>query len=257
MISLSVDTTSQSFALGQVSGVLFIAAVAITLLWKLSTSWRAPSTPYGGDPAETARLEGKRRKLTIAVTLLIAAAAVVQAVIAYNPEPRASETAPPGGAEAALHQPSSITAPDSFGDYRLMTGEAAERAETAVLAGRSKPQGLRAWYYDKHGDEDVHAVFMARSTEWDPTLKDEKNTQSISQEFQGFFAGAKARDVAKFDPGQAGGGLSCGYVTGPDGDQSVCVWSDATTFGVLRIVDPTALADAAQITTALRTSAMR
>lgn len=258
MIPLSVDTTSQSYALGQVTGVLAVAAIAIAGLWWQTASWRAPSTPVGGDPAETSRVEAKRRIQIVGVTVLIAAAAVGKAVLDYNPEPRASQTPPPSSANAgALYQPSSssITAPDGFGGFRLMTGAAAERAATSVLAGRSMPDGVKIWYYGKDGDEDLHAVFMARSTEWDPTLYDEKNSKSISQEFRNFFAGAKAHDVTKFDPGPAGGGLSCGYSQGPAGDQSICAWSDATAFGALRLLDPTSLTDAARTATSLRTIA--
>ncbi|MEV6951091.1 hypothetical protein [Streptomyces sp. NPDC051183] len=68
-----------------------------------------------------------------------------------------------------------------------------------MLADRSKPDALRLWFYDQDGDETVRAVFTARSTEWDPALRDEKSSKSIS-----------------FDPGPAGGGLSCGYAAGPD-----------------------------------------
>ncbi|MFB6614246.1 hypothetical protein ACFCV9_08535 [Streptomyces sp. NPDC056367] len=147
-----------------------------------------------------------------------------------------------------------VTAPESLGDYRLLTGDAAARAEAAVLAGRRKPDIGRFWYYDKDGDEVVHALFLARSTVWDPELRGEKERDSVSQEFRNFFAGAKAHDVREFAPGPDGGGLSCGYTTGPDGDRAICAWSGAATFGVLRLADPTGLPDAARLALALRTT---
>ncbi|MGW2042440.1 hypothetical protein [Streptomyces virginiae] len=45
--------------------------------------------------------------------------------------------------------------------------------------------------------------------------------------FRNYVAGAEARDVARFPAGRHGGGLGCGHVTGPDGDQTLCAGSDA------------------------------
>lgn len=261
MIALSVDTTSQSYAAGQVAGVLAVALIAIVALWKLTSSWRAPSTPPGGDPAATARVESKRRVLVIGVTVLIAAAAGVKATISYNPEPRASETTATGpvseGRGSAADAPRTIALPDSFADFRLLTGAAAERTEAEVMAGRKLPEGAKVGYYDKGGDENLELFVVVRSAEWDPKVYDEKATESISQEFRNFFAAAKAHDVTRFDAGPYGGGLSCGLATGLDGDQSVCAWSDATTFGAVRLVRETRLPNAAQTTLTLRNAATR
>lgn len=188
--------------------------------------------------------------------MLIAAPFVTFAVAGYAPEPRAADTPRAAAAGDAAGPPANgerpVTAPESIGDYRLLTGDAAARAEAAVLAGRSKPEVGRFWYYDKDGDEEVHALFFARSTTWDPKLRSEKERDSVSQEFRNFFAGAKAHDVRQFDPGPDGGGLNCGTAMGPASGQAICAWSDATTFGVLRLADPTALPEAARMTLALR-----
>jgi hypothetical protein len=74
VIIAAVDTTSAEYAAGQVAGVLTVALVAIALLWRQTRSWRAPSTPFGGDPAQTLREQRKRLLLIIGVTVLIAAA---------------------------------------------------------------------------------------------------------------------------------------------------------------------------------------
>ncbi|MFD3328390.1 hypothetical protein [Streptomyces sp. NPDC058701] len=254
-----VDTTSQSFAIGRVTGVLSIFGVAIVLLWRLTRSWRAPSTPAGGDHAATLHEERRRRLIIIGLTALIAVGAGIQAVAAYNPEPRASEAVETGpvsdsqGGQADTSR--TVVLPDSFGEFRLMTGEAAKQTEAAVLAGRKPPQGMKTGYYDKDGDENLDLLVMVRSAEWYPQIREEKATNSISQEFLNYFAGAKAHDVTRFDPGQYGGGLACGLSQGLDGDQAVCAWSDATTFGAVRIVPSTTLADAAQATLTLRNTA--
>ncbi|MGP3683274.1 hypothetical protein ACTVZO_00925 [Streptomyces sp. IBSNAI002] len=256
MIASSVDTTSQSFALGQVIGLLSVALIGIALLWKLTSTWRAPSTPPGGDPAETARTESQRRLIVIGATVLIAAVAGVQATVAHNPEPRASETTAADPAYAAGGAPRSVTLPDGFDDFRRMTGAAEERTAAQLLAGRKQlPGGTKAGFYDRGGDENLEFVVFLRSAEWDPTMHDEKATESISQEFLNFFTGAKARDVTGFDAGPHGGRLSCGLSQGVDGDQAVCAWSDATSFAAVRFVRDADLAGAAKTTLTLRNAA--
>lgn len=256
----SVDPTSQEYAAGEVVGTLLVAVVAIVLLWRLTRSWRSPSTPAGSDPAQTLREERKRRLLIIGVTVLIAIGAGVKATASYDPEPRASEakaTGPASGNDGSTGSsaPRSVVLPDSFAEFRQLTGLAAQQAETVVLGGRKLPAEAKAGYYDKDGDGNVDLFVVVRSAEWDPKMHEDKATKSISQEFRNFFAGAKAHDVTSFDPGQYGGGLSCGLAAGMDGDQAICAWSDATTFGAVRLLPQTRLTDAAQTTLTLRNTA--
>ncbi|MGW2273496.1 hypothetical protein [Streptomyces yangpuensis] len=96
---------------------------------------------------------------------------------------------------------------------------------------------------------------MVNSADWDPEVAESKATKSISQEFRNLFAGAKARDVTRFAPGKHGGGLACGHVTGPDGDQTLCAWSDAANLVGVRHVHETDLGSAARTTLALRDAA--
>ncbi len=116
---------------------------------------------------------------------------------------------------------------------------------------------MRTGYYDQDADGSLDLFVLVNSADWDPRVREDKATKSISQEFRNYFTGAKARDVTRFDAGRHGGGLSCGLVSGPDGDQSLCAWSDATSFVGVRLVRETDLAEAARITLALRTAATR
>ncbi|MFE2146865.1 hypothetical protein ACFXA3_34950 [Streptomyces sp. NPDC059456] len=255
MIVASVDTTSQSYAIGHVVGVLSVAVVAIVLLWRLTRSWRAPSTPAGGDPAGTLREMRKRRLLIAGVTVLIVAGAGAQAAASYDPEPRASEAAATGSGSPSASASRAVVLPDTFAGFQLMTGDAAQQAEAAVLAGRKKPEGSKFGYYDKDGDGNLDLFVSVNSAEWSPKVRKEKANNSITQEFRDFFAGAKAHDVTPFEAGPYGGRLSCGLSPGPNGDQAVCAWSDATTFGAVRILPQTTLADAASTTLTLRNTA--
>lgn len=82
-----------------------------------------------------------------------------------------------------------------------------------------------------------------------------KAAKSVSREFRNLFAGAKARDVTRFDPGQHGGGLACGRVSGPDGDRTLCAWRDAVNLVGVREVYETGLTTIARTTVALRDAA--
>ncbi|MBT2450693.1 hypothetical protein J7F03_27205 [Streptomyces sp. ISL-43] len=84
MITLSVDTTSQSYAVGQVTGALLVGVVAIVLVWQLTGSWRkAVAAPGTLEPAEKARVQAKRRMLIIGVMVLIGVGSTVRAASMY------------------------------------------------------------------------------------------------------------------------------------------------------------------------------
>ncbi|MFJ8162343.1 hypothetical protein ACIRBY_15620 [Streptomyces sp. NPDC096136] len=259
MISTAVDSTSQSYALGRVLGSSLVFAVALVVLWRATRSWRAPSTPPGGDHSDTVRRAAKRRRLVVGATVLIAVVAVVQAVRGYDPEPRAAEALPRSSAERTS-TPSTggpqAAVPGSFADFRLMTGAAAEQTKTAWLAGGTLPEGTSAGFYDQNADDTADLILMIRTTEANPGLKAEKARMSIRQEFRNFIAGARAHDATTFDAGEYGGGLICGLVTQPARDRAVCAWSDADTFAVTTLLNPATLPDAATTTLAARSAAM-
>ncbi|MFD3553439.1 hypothetical protein ACFWWA_15150 [Streptomyces goshikiensis] len=116
---------------------------------------------------------------------------------------------------------------------------------------------MKTGYYDQDGDENTDLSPSSATPSRTPSMRAEKAAKSISQEFRDFFAGAKAHDVTAFDAGSHGGGPSCGLTRGPASDQAVCAWSDATTFGAVRLIHETNLTKAAQTTLALRNAATR
>ncbi|MER6840884.1 hypothetical protein [Streptomyces platensis] len=93
MNSLSMDTTSVSFALGEVLGVLLVVGGVLTLIWRLSGPWRRVSAPPRPLPAvQLAQLRTRRRNIVVGVLALIAAGGAVAAASSYHPEPRAADT---------------------------------------------------------------------------------------------------------------------------------------------------------------------
>lgn len=253
MIVASIDPTSQAYAAGEVVGYMIPAAIGIGVLWWLTRSWRKESTPTGSNAAQGGRGKWKRTWFIAGVSVFIAAAASVKAFASYDPEPRAIETRAADGTE----EYPVIILPELFDSFRLLTGEDATRAETEALAGRDLPHSIRTGSYDQDADGTYDLFVLVTSSDWDPKVAESKATKSISQEFRNYFAGAKARDVTRFDPGEHGGGLACGHVTGPDGDQTMCAWSDAANLVGARLVHETDLAAAARTTLALRDAASR
>ncbi|MFD7028665.1 hypothetical protein ACFWAR_11595 [Streptomyces sp. NPDC059917] len=253
MIIAFVDTTSAAYAAGRVCGVLAVALVPLVLLWWLTRSWRTGPVPAGVHPARAARTRKQRRLLIIGATVAIAAAATVSAVLAHDPAPRAADArAAEAPADSAGSAPfTAFVPPDAFEDYRLLTGEAAARAEAG--GGTASPRA-RSAYYSRNQDDQADLRLLIRTADSDPSLHEAR--PSIETEFHSYFAGAKARDVARFAPGKHRGAIGCGHITGPDGEQSVCAWSDAYTFAGVALREPD-LATAAKTTLALRDAGMR
>ncbi|MEU6310688.1 hypothetical protein [Streptomyces sp. NPDC047014] len=253
MIVASIDPTSQPFAVGEVIGTMAAAATAVAALWWLTRSWRTQSTPPGSDPAHALREKRRRTWFIAGVTVFIAAAASVRAAASYDPEPRAIEARAADGTEESLV----IVLPEIFDRFRLLTGEEVKRAEAEMLAGRELPHSMRTGYYDQDADGSSDLFVLVNSADWDPRVAENKASKSTARELRGFFTAAKARDVAPFDAGKHGGGLSCGLVAGPDDDQALCAWSDAANLVGVRLIHETDLADAARTTLALRDAATR
>ncbi|MFE5563040.1 hypothetical protein [Streptomyces sp. NPDC056544] len=252
MIVASIDPTSQAFAIGEVIGVMAAAATAVALLWWLTRSWRAQSIPPGSDPALALREKRRRNGFIAGVTVLIVAVASVKAAASYHPEPRAVEARSADGTEESLV----IILPEIFDRFRLLTGEDAQRAETEALAGRTLPHSMRTGYYDQDADGSYDLFVLVGSADWDEEFAENKATKSIERELRNFFTASKARNVTPFDAGKHGGGLRCGYVPGPDEDQTLCAWSDAVNLVGVRLHSAD-LADAARTTLALRNAATR
>lgn len=258
MIYLSVDTTSEAYQSGRALGFLVPVAVLLVGIWFATGSWRRVRVPAPGvtPDARTAALRVRRRRTVLIVLGALGAAAVVNAVLRYQPEPRAAETASasagPVEADVAT-RPRTVTAPAALDGYRLMTEEQAAAYRQAE-AGRL-PRG-RTWYYDRDADGRVDGILHVDTTQWSQKLAAEKRRDSITQEFRNFFAGAKSSDAAEYPAGPLGGRLACGhYEDRPS--MSICVWSDADTLGTFVQNGVGELSEAARATLDFRNASDR
>ncbi|MEV3990353.1 hypothetical protein AB0J57_15740 [Streptomyces sp. NPDC049837] len=253
MFSLSVDTTSESYATGQSFGALLVTAGAMALVWRLTAAWRrAESTEASG--VSGASRAGRRRNVVLGVLALIAAGGFAKAITVYDPEPRAAETGrrtvddgtPAWAAEDRPAPPRTVAAPAKVGDYRLMEVADPEPAKSG-----------KRWFYGKDRGGVADVVLYANTVGWDPGLAEEKRRKSITQEFRDFFAGAKALQPSAFEPGPLGGRLSCAHLDRHGTEPALCAWSDATTFGAVLVREPTSLTAAADTARAFRAAAVR
>ncbi|MGW6951458.1 hypothetical protein [Streptomyces xanthophaeus] len=260
MITLSVDTTSQSYADGQMLGALLAAAVAMAVIWFATRTWRRGPVPTGAADAERAgALAVRRSNIVRGVLLVVAAAGLVQAFTSSGGEPPAAETAPVGQ-ETADRAPADgskppgpgrvIDAAPQVGAYRLLTG-----AEAAAYDQQTSGKGYsgKQWFYDGPGQGPVGAVLRITAAEWDARLAAEKRTDTTAQELRNFFAGARATEVTSFEAGPWGGSLSCGFLPSA-GRPVVCAWSDSGTSGSVLLADEKGLSEAAGTALQFRTA---
>ncbi|MGA5563538.1 hypothetical protein ACPCUV_20520 [Streptomyces platensis] len=143
MNSLSIDTTSVSFALGEVLGVLLVVGGVMTLIWRLSGPWRRVSVPPRPLPAvQLTQLPAKRRNIVLGALALIALGGVAMAASSYNPEPRAADT------DHALPK-RTVVAPKRVEGYQLMTDQEAVPHATPAAGPSTR---YKRWYYDSSPD---------------------------------------------------------------------------------------------------------
>ncbi|MGW5421652.1 hypothetical protein [Streptomyces sp. NPDC003943] len=243
MITLSVDTTSQSFADGQALGALLVTAVAMAVIWFATRSWRRGPVPRSALEAERVFSTAlRRRNIVVGILLAVAATGVVRA-FSYEGQPPAAGAVP-------VAQERVIAAAPRVGAYQLLTGE---EAATYEQVGK-KPRGKR-WFYDGPGQGPVGAVLQINAVEWDAGLAEEKRSDTMTQELRNFFAGAGATEVTAFAAGPWGGQLSCGFVESKAGGRPVvCAWTDAGTSGSVMLGDERGLAEAAEVALQFRTA---
>ncbi|MFJ9813527.1 hypothetical protein ACIRTB_35450 [Streptomyces sp. NPDC101158] len=245
MITLSIDTTSQAYADGQMMGALLITAVAMAVIWFATRSWRRGPIPRGAVEAERAVSTAlRRRNIVVGVLLAVAVAGGVRA-FSYEGQP-ASAAATPAVPERT------IDAAPNVGAYRLLTGAQAAPFEE-MTAG--KHGSGKHWFYEGPGEGPIGAVLRINTTEWDAELAEEKNSDTMSQEMRNFFGGAKATDVTAFAAGPWGGQLSCGFMAAQGGGHPiVCAWTDSGTSGSVVLMDEKSLPAASKIALQFRTA---
>ncbi|WP_455361835.1 hypothetical protein [Streptomyces sp. SYSU K21746] len=258
MITLSLDTTSTSYAAGQSLGAFVVAGAVMALVWRMTRSWRRVDPPGSSVPGiSLPALRARRQRIVWSVLAVIAAAGFVKAISVYNPEPRAAQA----GADEAVASDEVprrvIQPPNQLGHHQLLTGEdAAVYAAVQERSNKKRGSGRQWWYYGTDTQE-LTAVLSINTVEQDPELAAEKKRDSFAQEFRNFFAGAKARDTAFFDAGPLPGRLGCGHVDIPTGEAAICGWTDAYTSGMVSLIDIQDLHEAARITRDFRAASDR
>ncbi|MFB7784060.1 hypothetical protein ACFC1D_15300 [Streptomyces vinaceus] len=247
----SIDINSQAYANGQWFGVLFATAVALVVIWFSTRAWRrGPVGTDASDAERTGREAARRGNVVRGVLLAVAAIGLLRAFTLPEGEPPAAEASPTAqGSTAQVHQ-RVIDPAAQVGSYRMLTS--AEAAEFAQLMPGKAPSGKR-WFYDGPGEGPVGAVLQINAVEWNPRLAEEKRSDTMSQEFRNFFAGARATEVTGFEAGPWGGKLSCGFLPS-SGRQIVCAWTDSATFGSVVLADEKSLSDAAGTALQFRTA---
>ncbi|MEW1698130.1 hypothetical protein ACIQCR_01370 [Streptomyces sp. NPDC093249] len=243
MYTLSIDTSSQSYAAGQAIGALLVTAAVMAVIWFSTRTWRQGPVATGGVEAEEVLSTALRRRNIVTGVLLVVAVTGLVRACTYEGEP-------PSAAASPVVMERFVDAAPQVGAYRLLTGEEVAAYEKSFRA----PQGKR-WYYDGPGEGPLGAVLQINTAEWDADLAEEKSADTMAQELRNFFAGAKATEVTDFEAGPWGGRLSCGFVKAATGGRPVvCAWTDSATFGNMLLADEKGLAEAAETALRFRTA---
>lgn len=260
MITLSIDTNSQSYADGQWLGALLVTTIAMAVIWFATRTWRrGPVVTSAVDVERAGAVAVRRGNIVRGVLVAVAAVGLLRAFTLPGGEPPAAEAASVVR-EPTAQAPSDAAKPpvskrvidpvEHVGAYRLLTGT--EAAEYEQLTSGKAPSGKR-WFYDGPGEGPVGAVLQVNAVEWDARLAEEKRSDTMTQELRNFFAGARATEVTNFEAGPWGGQLSCGVLPSA-GRPIVCAWTDSGTSGQVILADEKSLSEAVGIALQFRTS---
>lgn len=157
-----------------------------------------------------------------------------------------------------------LTVPETVGPYRRMTGSVADRiAETMRKSMNQDSTGKYAdvyakskiAIYSKNGDTTHPLIFVGLSGNDSPTLAQELQTRSPSEEVDSTFLGMGMGDAKDYPPGPLGGVLRCGTGTMSGSTAAACAWADSSTVGALITPQSGSAAELAGTTLDLRNAA--
>jgi hypothetical protein len=203
---------------------------------------------FGGGPPAKSRT-GLLVGLAIGAAVVVIGGAVAIIAVASSggddkpasaSSPLASgSSTPPADSGGGHHM---LTVPETVGPYHRMTGSVADRlAETMRKSMNQDSSGKYAdvyakskiAIYSKNGDSTHPLIFVGLSADDSPSVAQELQSRTPSEEVDSTFLGMGLGDAKDFPPGPLGGVLRCG--TGPMGGSSAaaCAWADSSTVGAL------------------------
>lgn len=203
---------------------------------------------FGGEPPRKSRT-GLLVGLAVGAAVVVIGGAVAIIAVASSggddkpasaSSPLASGASTPPADSGGGHH--TLTVPETVGPYHRMTGSVADRlAETMRKSMNQDSSGKYAdvyakskiAIYSKNGDSTHPLIFVGLSADDSPSVAQELQSRTPSEEVDSTFLGMGLGDAKDFPPGPLGGVLRCG--TGPMGGSSAaaCAWADSSTVGAL------------------------
>lgn len=227
--------------------------------------------PGGGPPPPKKSRAGLIIALVIAGVVVIGGGATAL-VAASSGDDKPSPT-PTAAASSPSSSPSTVQAggqhsivlPESVGPYHHLTGSVADRLASTMRKAMGDSQGQYAEayskakiaIYSKNGDTTHALIFVGLSGSDSPSIANELQSRSSSEEVDATFLGMGIGDAKDYPPGPLGGVLRCG--TGPLSGNSAaaCAWADSSTLGALIVPGTSDTASLAGTTLDLRNAAER
>jgi hypothetical protein len=180
-----------------------------------------------------------------------------------TPTPTTSATPSPSF-PAAGGLPHSIVVPTEFDDYSRLTGSVADRLIESMRKSAGSQEGpyaeavnkSKVAIYTQNGDATQRLIFVGVSGNDSPTIAEELQSRTPSEEVDSTFLGMGITDTKDYPAGPLGGVLRCGVGTVSGGTRAAaCAWADSSTVGSLLTPADVALEDLAHTTLDLRSAA--
>ena len=168
----------------------------------------------------------------------------------------------PAGSCPAAAQPSptgaqrTLTVPESFGDYKRLSGSDAEGVIQAIRKAQSQQNPafaakMKIAVYERRGDAGHRIAFIGLAAGDDPTIARELRSNPPSAEVDSALKAMPLSPPKDYPAGPLGGTLRC---AGGTSNGAGCAWADGSTVGVVA-GSASSADDLARTTLALRTAA--
>lgn len=207
-----------------------------------------PSYGPGGEPPKKRHAV---RIIGVAIVAVVVVLGVVAGVIgassrgdkSADASPASPASASPSAAGADVPQ-HTIKVPKTFGGYRRITGDVADRLTQTMRKsmdkeGNGKYAGLYAKakiaIYAKKSDATQTLVFIGLASSDGPAVARELKSTSPSDEADAAFVGMGIGQTKDFPAGPLGGVLRCGAGSMEGSGMAACTWADSSTAGLVLV----------------------
>ena len=221
--------------------------------------------PYPGTPPK----KNNTRFVALLVAGIVVVGGGIGAAVALSGSshntpvagPTSNPKSPTATASGTSSAAKSLTTPASVQGLTLLQNSDGQQAVSTMKSSLSTdadlyPNPVIAAYNDGGGDNVTTVLVDQAMASLSSSNQSELNAAgSATDVVADIMTGAGVSDAKTETTDAADGALSCGTKSQDDTKQTICVWYDQTTFGILEYFDGTSVGTAAPVADALRAAA--